>query len=412
MIRTLSRCGSALGLVFLLLATPVLAFEPMPPIMQTLLEVFPEENGRFVDEPFGATSEMPAEARPFFETFRVVVPSVDDIEKTLARLFAASSRLPIKKITRYDRSPGAPGLPGFRGVWCQTEDESQIGFSIVTINENRFLIWAKMGYYPFFANDSVNPKVRDQYARDVSQYLAGLDLKVPDNEVPPASGRGLPEGMDFLEPTPAPWVGGGASPSLLVPQIEEIRTWGLSSVKAVVPAQSLMERIINDTKDTLYANRDESLIQRQFERWLSPAFRLGASITNVTSGLFDTLRHGGNYSFVIDRHGRMRICTFPGEGDDGIPDILLFPMAPATCAGVVSIRRGTEWASPDPPEVASVVCNFSSYFWAGSMWSEQADAARAVTDLQLQSFGQFFRAMQLFGVGFDNVIIRKHDLFW
>jgi hypothetical protein len=194
----------------------------MPPIMQTLLEVFPEEKGRFVDEPFGATSEMPAEARQFFETFRVVVSSVDDIEKTLARLFAASSRLPIKKITRYDRNPGAPGLPGFRGVWCQTEDESQIGFSIVTINENRFLIWAKMGYYPFFANDSVNPKVRDQYARDVSQYLAGLDLKVPDNEAPPASGRGLPERMDFLNPATDPWSTRTDTPHEDIPLIEPI----------------------------------------------------------------------------------------------------------------------------------------------------------------------------------------------
>lgn len=407
--RALSRGGL---FILLSLATPALAFEPMPPIMQKLLEVFPEENGQFVDEPFGSIESMPKEARPLFETFRVVVPTPDDIDKNLARLFSASSHFPIKKITRYDKEPGAPGLPGFRGVWCQTEDKDQAGFSIVTINQNRFLIWAKMGYYPAFATDSINPKVRDQYARDVSQYLAGIDFKVPDNEAPQASGRGLPEWMDFLKPIAAPWTRGGPSPSLLVPEIDEITTWGLSQIKAVVPEPSLMDRIIAQASDTLFNNGDTSLIQRDFDRWVSPVFRLGTTVTNVTRELFDTLRHGGDYSFVIDRYGRMRICTFPDEGDDGIPDILLFPMAPAASAGVVRIWKGTEWASPDPPEVASVVCNFSTYFWSRSMWSEPASAVRAVTDLQLQSFGQFFGAMRSFGISFDNVIIRKHELFW
>lgn len=406
MIRTLSRCGSALGLTLLLWGAPAFAFEPMPPIMQTLLEVFPEENGRFVDEPFGTTPEMPEEARPLFETFRVVVPSVDDIEKTLARLFAASSRLPIKKITRYDRNPGAPGLPGFRGVWCQTEDESQIGFSIVTINENRFLIWAKMGYYPFFANDSINPKVRDQYARDVSQYLAGLDLKVPDNEVPPASGRGLPEGMELFPRRRVPLRMQSLDPRYGFSELATIRSWGLSGVVAFVPDSQMIESIISSAPDTLWCSPDSLYIQHHLDPDYYNAQR-GLGVRNLTRSGFDSLQ-GGRYVFELDRFGRVRFHE-TAEGEEGVPPSVYFPMSCILTEGIFQLTRCCAYDARQENTLIEVGTFSGGYFYPRYDSAALADAA-SQTDSRLETIGHFLNFARRVGLPFhptEGVRIRK-----
>lgn len=404
--RALSRGGL---FILLSLAAPVFAFEPMPPIMQKLLEVFPEENGRFVDEPFGSIEQMPKEARALFETFRVVVPTPNDIDKNLARLFSASSHFPIKKITRYDKEPGAPGLPGFRGAWCQTEDESQVGFSIVTTNQNRFLIWAKMGYYPAFANDSINPKVRDQYARDVSQYLAGIDFKVPDNEAPEAGGRGLPEWMDLIKPVSDPW-DASLEQQPTIPLVQEIRTWDLRDVKAVVPTPALTEQIIAGALQNLYVNRDMSWIQRDYE----DLYRSGAEppfqIQCLTKLGFAQLERGHAYQFAIDRYGRVRRCPATGEGDIGISSSLHFPGIPLLSTGTFHVRGVPEWAQMNPAELGGLVCNNCSYFWAfRSMSNLPPDSANAAMGKNLVALGHFLRIMRDFDVSLDNVLIRAVD---
>ncbi len=337
-LQRLIVCGSALGLTVLFLAKPVFAFEPMPPVMQKLLEVFPEEDGRFVDEPFGSTAEMPDEARPFFETFRVVVPGPEDIEKNLARLVSASGHLPIRKITRYDKEPGAPGLAGFRGVWCQTEDKDQVGFSIVTINQNRFLIWAKMGYYPAFANDSINPKVRDQYARDVSQYLAGVDMKVPENEAPQASGRGLPEWMGLYVPEEVYERERALAGDWALDR--EITSWGIYGVSQFTPTSNLVQAIRDSARNELCAPPDLALIQSDYGYYYNPNTLADRRIVSLDSARYDSL-DAISGSFAVDRFGRVRIGTKFEH-----PIAVLFPGSSLLAAGFSSVSRLPEYPRP------------------------------------------------------------------
>lgn len=406
-------CGLAICSVWIVLAPPALAFEPMPPIMQKLLEVFPEENGRFVDEPFGSIESMPKEARPLFETFRVVVPTPDDIDKNLARLFSASSHFPIKKITRYDKEPGAPGLPGFRGAWCQTEDESQVGFSIVTINQNRFLIWAKMGYYPAFATDSISPKVRDQYARDVSQYLAGIDMKVPENVAPEAGGRGLPEWMELLGPTEANCM--PALPHLSEDaRIAEIQCWGVHGASALTPTQALVDEIIDDAPPTLHRYADSAWIQNDFESNL----KFNVPVMNLTKEDFFRLAHGDQCRFAIDRYGRIRVfgCGFPGEGEEGPSGELMFPGIPVLATGTFIIRNVPEWGQHNPPSLAAVATGLSSYYWSFRAFCATTEDnianVKALTDTHLKALGHFLRVMRSYSVPLDNVLISKFARYY
>lgn len=397
-------CGSALGLTFLLVTTTASAFEPMPPIMQKLLEVFPEENGRFVDEPFGSTSEMPAEARPLFETFRVVVPGPDDIEKNLARLFAASSHFPIKKITRYDKDPGAPGLVGFRGIWCQTEDESQVGFSIVTINQNRFLIWAKIGYYPAFANDSINPKVRDQYARDVSQYLAGIDLKVPDNEAPLASGRGLQEWMGlYRSPTTDQWAGYTTSVKPVLERDQEINAWGISGIVALKPTQATLTRIIETAPDTVVCDHDPEFLQSDLNRLVSGEHE--SRIVPISLSGLD-LSSGLDHSFAIDRYGRVRLLGMPGEGEVGVQIECLFPGVCITAVGLVSAARDPG-ESAMKPHTPLFVATYPSRYFFSMAYDSPTKTIQAANDLQLRCLGHLLRVLRTLTYPIDDVLISK-----
>lgn len=387
------------GLTLLLWATSAQAFEPMPPIMQMLLEVFPEENGRFVDEPFGSTAEMPDEAKPLFETFRVVVPAVEDIDKNLAALFAASSRFPIKKIARYDKNPGAPGLAGFRGVWCQTEDDSQVGFSIVTINQNRFLIWAKMGYYPAYANDSINPKVRDQYARDVSQYLAGIDMKVPENDAPEAGGRGLPESMEFYPPpNQRTWNGWHVVDSVLRAE-RTIPAWGLEGVAGIIPTDQTVKRIISEAPDSIRFSNDMQFIQDDLQ-----ALVLGGHDISSHCSIGQSLPRG-DYRFAVDRFGRLRMCTMPGEGDVGISIESLFPATGVLTVGTVA-TYGLNEASIKPVVYMYVTPYPSGYFYDMETAMSSEDVRHAL-HAELRSLGHFFAALSHLEIPIYRVLISE-----
>lgn len=384
-------CLSALGLTVLCLATPTFAFEPMPPIMQKLLEVFPEENGRFVDEPFGSTAEMPDEAKPFFETFRVVVPGPEDLEKNLARLFSASGHLPIRKITRYDKEPGAPGLAGFRGVWCQTEDKDQVGFSIVTINQNRFLIWAKMGYFPAFANDSINPKVRDQYARDVSQYLAGIDMKVPENEAPEARGRGLPEWMGLYYPQ----IERDYEHLVAIMRCKEIGSWGLRRVTDFTPTGDLLDQIIAEAPQRLLRPRDSIRLQEDLGRVLIDLRK--------PTALVDSVLWSSSFDFAVDRYGRMRIMETAGEGDLGLTPAVFFAGAQILCAGQFGYVGPHEyfehgWVTGVSSALAVSEYQFNELVDSASCWQSEA---------YLHSLGHFLAVARDLGLDIDRVSISK-----
>jgi len=394
--------GLAICVILISLAMPAFAFEPMPPIMQKLLEVFPEENGRFVDEPFGSTAEMPEDAKPLFETFRVVVPGPEDIEKSLARLFSASGHLPIRKITRYDKEPGAPGLAGFRGVWCQTEDKDHVGFSIVTINQNRFLIWAKMGYYPASANDSINSKVRDQYARDVSQYLAGVDSKVPENDAPEASGRGLPEWvglyrdcydfryLDFDE----------------LERMAEIRAWGIESVKSFCPTGEMLDRIMSEVPDSLLQYQRNECLQEDMAQFVEGNFD-GPSPAALTRAGY---KGNERMKFAVDRYGRVRYCKAAGEGEISIRLGVLFPAVPILSAG--SFRHLYPGEYFDTLNWISTVTCLESYYFYSYSPNPAVEILLGESDAHLRALGYFIAALKNFGFNLEAMEITKSLRPW
>jgi hypothetical protein len=388
------------------------AFEPMPDVMQVLKRIFPERNGWFVEEPLGAPSEMNDKARPFFETFRVIVPDIGALDLAVGRLLSAPNDLPIKKVSRYDRDPNAPGLPGFRGIWCRTEDKDIAGVSILTPNQNRFLIWAKYQYYPACNNDSIPSKVRDWYARSAGQYFASLDTGVPDTEPPRAASRTLPDWIDLYPVFPA--VHMSDSPRQLREHWSEVRAWGLEGLLAFQPTAAAIDRFITQAPDTLWPNREIRFLQH----FLRQCDDLGNDPGSVQA-LFDgeiTASTESTYIFAVDRYGRIRCAPSEslsrqpadtsGAGDYSIRPYgvhaILFPGAPILTGGHLQYS-----ISGDMPSLKVISADADAYFYSEVLGDSGYEDVSHLTDLFVESLGHLFAALKAHDVNLESVTIRK-----
>lgn len=402
-------CTLALGLLMFVGTSAARAARPMPPLMQSLLDVFHEERGWFVDGPLGSEPDLPEKARVVFEHPRVIVPNLDALQIALGKLFAASGQIAIKKINRHDEKPGLDGLPGFRGIWCETEDDSLAGFSILTPNQDRFLIWAKDHYYPAFAVDSIERKIRDWYARSVSEYLASVDYKVPDNPVPNATERRLPGWME-LYPTPPPMDKSSAEKlNDLMAANAEIKIWGWGGLTAFIPSESAIERFISAATDTLYPDKNAILFQDEFRRFLDAGGRPDQVIA-LTRGVFDTLS-SGMYSFAVDAYGRVRIAqrasaqmryaSDPGAPAPSVGHDMLFPGSGVLTAGIMEIARdGGQTA------IKMISTRSGSYFYSAISPTVREDVIRNA-ETYLLSLGHLFASLRSMQIPFDGVLIRK-----
>jgi hypothetical protein len=338
------------------------------------------------------------------------VPEVDAVELAVGHLLTAANILPTHKVTRYDRKPDAPGLPGFRGVWCRMEDDSLVGFSILTPNQNRFLIWAKYQYYPVSGNDAIPEKAREKYARDVSQYFASLDAGVPDTEPPQAMRSDLPESMDVFGAQADSSM--TESPDTRRARWAEIRAWGFSGVVSFRPTVGAIDRFIEAAPDTLWPNREIRFIQHLYRQWsdlgngprsigtLSAAGALGAE--------------GKSYFFAVDRYGRVRFARYDAALESHHElrygfrpygrHAILFPGTSILTGGHLH-NAGTE----GQPFLNRVSADADGYFYSDVLGDAGYLEVAHLTDAFIASLGHFFAALKQAGVRVDQVTIQK---FW
>jgi hypothetical protein len=385
--------------------------EPIPPLMKTLLEIFPEQNGWFVESALGAVPGIPDEARAFFECPRVLVPGFHQIDLAAGKVLAAGMKLPVKKITRYDRKPGAAGLPGFRGVWCSTEEKSDAGFLLLTPNQNRYLIWARHCYYPAFAVDSIPSKIRDWYARSVADHLASVDYGVPAAVPPQAAERNLPVWMDLYPDTASGLVEQTGRFDSLLAAAAEMKIWGCSGFTEIVPTPATIDRFIATAVETLFENLNLSALQDEYRDFL--AINGGPFPVNaLTSNGFDTLPPGW-YIFAVDRFGRVRIAATSGPAGSRSPGnhsakhpslsnhALLFPDQPLLAAGRFEV------VLRDGHRAIQTVTAWSDHFFYCPLSVALPQDITDHSDDNLLSLGHLFASLKQMGVPPADLRIRK-----
>ncbi len=397
--------------VTILSCTVARAVQPLPPLMKTLIEVFPEQSGWFVEGPVGTAPGMPDDVRPFFECPRVIVPEYHKVDLAVGKAVSAEVKLSARKITRYDHKPGTPGLPGFRGVWCAAEDKTGPGFLLLTPNENRFLIWARHSYYPAFAVDSIQSKIRDAYARAVADHLTSIDYGVPATVPPHAVGRNLPAWMDLypdtIETTPEQLARFDSALTVAV----EMKLGECSGFTEAAITQATVDRFIAGAKDTLYENLRAPALQYEYGNFLRSTVKR-APVIALTPAEFDSLPPGW-YIFAVDQYRRVRVArtTEPSlvKATAGLTSnsptlsnhALLFPDQPLLAAGCFDLALRNNQRS-----IRTVTIWSDHFFYSPMSPSIQRDILDS-SDTVLPTLGHFFACLKAMGVVLDGVRIRK-----
>jgi hypothetical protein len=303
--------------------------------------------------------------------------------------------LPLKKVTRYDEKPGLDGLPGMRGIWCETEDEAEVGFLILTPNQNRFLIWAKEHFYPVIGDENIPRKVRNQHVREISDYLASIDFDVPDYRVPLAADRELPSSLDLYPEPPTPVLSTESKLRELMAAYSAIAIWGWSGLTAFVPGEETIDRFITSATETLYTSKEAGMLQNVY-REFADSGGTSAQINVLTRTGFDTLA-AGSYIFAVDRYGRVRIAR-----DDGVNrHALLFPGLPVLTAGAMELRR-----ADDQPVIHAIAMDTAPYFYSRFAATIRDDVAKRSDDYLL-SLGHMFASLKVMRIPVEGVLIRK-----
>lgn len=409
--------AQSLIITFLLVAVALsvappcaVAAEQMPPLMRSLLELFPEEGGWFVEGPLGVPAAAPEKVQPFFSQPRVVVPNVDAVQTAVGKLFAAGGRLPVKKMIRYDDKPGEEGLPAVRGIWCQTESKDDIGFWILTPNQNRYLIWAHDAFFPACQVDTIERKVRDWYARSVSEYLASRDFDVPGSFPPIAKERNLPLWLDIYPPLPARTITSDTKFVEYLQSEAEINLWGLQGILAFVPTASTLQRFEEEASDSLYVDRELFQLQKEYEDILKKGGR-HAIVSALTKSKFDGLAPGW-YPFAVDRYGRIRVAHANAAGD-ATPDTnrvsdhcrhthdMLFPGEPLLAAGWIQVRHAGIGS------VVTAVDPFSRTYFYSPYDINIREIVTNDANENMTTLGHLFTGLTELGIPFDGCLIRK-----
>lgn len=378
---------------------PVLAAEPLPPLMKTLMGIVPEGRGWFVDGPLGTTEATPGDVRHLYECPRVIVPSVDDIAGATGRLFAAGKLLPVRRITRFDEKPGTKGLPGFRGIWYETENKEDVGFLVLTPNQNRFLMWARLGYFPALGVDTIQSKIRDWYARSVSDHLASLDYDVPDNIPPRAGERSLPAWMDLYPPEPPAAVTSDDKLRDFLELHGELPLDGCSGIRALIPGDSLTEALIAQAPSMVHFSGADAVLQVSL-RDLCQDNQARTMVSPLTRVSFDTLS-ADSYIYAVDRYGRIRVAVSEQETDVKVPHTVLFPGEPVLSAGRLAIREANGRRS-----VAEVAAYAEEYACSRYSPGFRAEFADRVNHFAL-SVGHLLGSLKAIGIPCEDVLIRK-----
>ena len=385
--------------------------EPMPTLMKALLEVFPEQNGWFIEGPVGAVPGIPDEVRPFFECPRVLVPEYPKIDLAAGKVLSAGLKLPVKKITRYDRKPGVVGLPGFRGVWCAGEEKPVTGFLLLTPNENRYLLWARRCFYPAFAVDSIQGKIRDAYARAVADHLTSVDYGVPAAVPPAAAERGLPAWMDLYPDTVESTPEQTAKFDSLMGVAAEMKFFGCSGFTEIVPTQAMVDRFTSAASETLFENQSLAALQDEYRDFLLTHAKKSPVITLSGSG-FDSLATGW-YIFAIDRYRRVRVAPTAEPGvakkvaDQSVKrpiltnHALLFPDQPLLAAGRFEILVR------DSHRTLRTVTAWSDHFFYSPRSTTMKQDIVDRSDTFLLTLGHFFASLKDMGVQLGDLRLRK-----
>lgn len=388
-------------------------------VIGSLEKVFPENMGFRVHAPLSPESGCFGDTERLVRAFRVIVPKDITVVEAARRLTTGDS--PFARFLEMEQGTGfLPVMPvGYAGVPVTAKlGKKLIDVQFLTVNMDRWLIWARTCYFPVWKSDGDTPI--QEYAAEVSQYLRGTDFgSGGDTELDP-SAFGAPEKADLF--------GGYESERHELARYKELvaanREMDLeiaTGVTSFTAAKSAVEWIIDKRGDDTYADPRQAQLQKVFFKFIAEE-RDFQELRTLTPYVIEELTPG-RYFYAVDKYGRVRFGPMyftPEEGQAGLwrermksYECLLFPGQEIVAAGEfeISTGKGTLEASltggSAPKRRISSVNAFSSYYYYRPSDKNLEGRIEGESDSHVRDIGHLFERLEDMGIEIGEVKVSK-----
>jgi hypothetical protein len=388
-------------------------------LIKALEAMFPESKGFRVNAPLGPVGGTPGDLARLVGAFRVIVPQDVTVTQGAQKLISGSS--PFVRYVDIEQDTGfRPEIPvGYAGVPVTAKFGNKIvDVQFLTVNMDRWLIWARECYFPIWKGDRDTPI--QEYAAAVSQYLRKYDFG--DEGVPPleTSTYGAPKNADLF---------GGYDPKRHEAQTfqeisqscKEMDLDIADGVTDFTAGERAVEWLVDHRGKSEFRDRSQADLQQAFYNFANE----GRDVRELRALTPQNLEEvePGRYFYAVDVYGRARFGRMhwtPDQGQQGIwrerlksYECLLFPGEPIVAAGEFQIatddgalEANLDGAAAPTRRLASVNA-FSSYYYYRPDENDLEGQIEGKSDDYVKNIGHLFKALQDMGVDIREPRISK-----
>jgi hypothetical protein len=389
-------------------------------VLRALQDLYPESMGFRIEaplEPEGGTRE---DFQRLLKAFRVVVvPPHVTVTDASRRLLQKGS--PFKRVLDHgEEGEFLPEAPvGYSGVLASARfDRKLIDLDFITVNMNRWLIWARENYFPVWQGERDTPM--QEYAAAVSQYMRRNDFGKVETEEPKAAACGAPSKADLYGSvgTQDYDTEQYASTVLRHNEMDFHLARGVISFTAGAGA---IDWLTDHSGKDRFEERSQAHLQRTFQAFTEDG-RSFMELRTLTPGILEEL-DPGRYFYAVDEYGRVRFGPMPTkEGLDPKSlwkermkgyECLLFPGQPVLAAGEFTVEEEIPPLEADlegSPSRATRLASanaFSAHFYYRPGDMRLKKQVKDGSDEYVESIGHFLRSLKTMGISPAGIRISK-----
>jgi hypothetical protein len=388
-------------------------------VLNSLQALYPEAMGFRVGAPFEPEEGTGEDFARLLKAFRVIViPPEVTVNEAARRLAQKGS--PFKQLLDHgEKGEFLPEAPvGYSGVLATARlNKKLVDLQFITVNMNRWLIWAKDNYFPMWQGERDTPL--QEYAAAVSQYMRRNDFGSIMAEEPVATDVGAPAKADLYGPR-APEAADAAGLSSVMSAHKEMKLDFAKGAISFVAGPGAIKWMVKHSGNNRFSDTDQARLQRVFQTFIEESRSFKELMTLSPEVLADL--SPGRYFYAVDEYGRVRFGPIKCDGQDPMSlwteraksyECLLFPGQPVVAAGEFEVAQdqapaeaSLDGASSPRGRIAAVNA-FSCYYFYPPGDKDLKNLAKKKSDKFLVSAGHFLGALEDMGIEPDGVRISK-----
>jgi len=375
--------------------------------LQTALrKVFKEDRGFIVVGPLDPNVPNQNISR-FYNTVRVVCPNLEN-QAASTNLLTAAPGFAVKSVRTFVEYALADSLPGFRGTIVNlTFNQKEYAVQFQTINQLRFLLWAKNTFSGGVSDDE-SAKLR-QYAASVSDYLYEIDRYNLETPEPNATAFSLPDSIDLYAKAPDYVIQGYQNYKDYLFAHAPVATDFATGVLGFIPTKETLYRLKAQAPARAFPNKEAPLLQEEFRKFFQRGGQM-QTMRTITKAVFDSLQPG-EYFFGVGLNGNIRFgkeltreevakIEQSGQKPARANHAFLFP-------GELLLTAGAFFIGCDGVGSLTKVNTQSGHYFYSNITSSIKEDIAERSDAYFLSIGHFFSTLDSLGIVYSDVVVTK-----